>query len=99
MPTKEGSTINLDRWEGSELDIRGSRYSPYTYYQKLTAPGGEPQYFDTLLVPMKEEEDPEQIARQVRITALGSRGVSRILLGDQEIEFPSAPGHDQYGHR
>ena len=85
---KEGATIHLDRWEGSELEIRGSRYNPYTYYQKLTAPDGGSQYFETLLIPLEEGEDPEQIAGQIKIAADGSGGVTRILLGDEELEFP-----------
>ena len=93
---REGASIHLKRWDGAERDVRGSRYNPCTYYQKATAHEGGARSFETLLIPLNEEDDPERIAREIRIAGRGSCGANRIHLRDQEIEFPSArpqPNH------
>ena len=82
---KPGSVIDVAEWEDAEQDVRGSRYNRYTYYQRLTASSQDAVYFDTLLIPLLQDDDPQRIVASINVIHHDSSGATTIEIGSERL--------------
>ena len=85
-----GVEAAAQEWEGAEQETSGSRHNRYTWYQRMTAASSDPVYFDTLLIPLEEDDDPERIVSSISVVHSGADGSTTLEIGRDRLAMTPA---------
>lgn len=83
---KENAVIDVAEWDGAEQETRGSRFNRYTFFQRLTTASQQAVCFDTLLIPLGEDDVPERIVSSIIVTH-GADGTIAVEMGGDKLQL------------
>jgi hypothetical protein len=82
---KPGAVCDVAEWEDTDVRLQSARFNRYTFFQRSTTESQKDDCFDTLLIPLQEDEEPESIISSIHITHDADGGAIAIEIESERL--------------